>query len=221
MKKYSLYFVIAIASICLFANCSPKKDSAETDIQKPAVSEQSKTEKDLKAAIDGEATASAKYADYAKKAAEEGLPQIEALFKATSKAEAIHKKNHMHALYLVSGIKRYKPNIEKYATKATAENLKAVIEGEKYESKTMYPTFITDAKSEFEDDAVISFKLAMGAEKNHAKLYSEALTKIKNPSKIQSVYYVCPVCGNVYAGKPSAICELCGTPESKFIKYSI
>lgn len=219
MKKYSIYLVIAFASICLLTSCSQKKSNAE--VQKPVAGEQSKTEKDLKAAIDGEATASAKYEAYAKKAGEEGLVQIEALFKATSKAESIHKKNHLHALFLVSGIKRYKPNIEKFDIKSTAENLKAVIEGEKYESKTMYPTFIANSKSEFEDDAVLSFKFAMSAEKNHAKLYSEALAKIKSPKKLQSVYYVCPVCGNVYAGKPSAVCELCGTPASKFIKFSI
>ncbi len=52
----------------------------------------------LKKAITGETTASAKYAAYAQKAKEEKLDSIARLFEAASKAEAIHAKKHTEVL---------------------------------------------------------------------------------------------------------------------------
>jgi rubrerythrin len=221
MKKLLVYLLSATVSIALLTSCGTKQNKATAEEKTSSQQSQSQTVTDLKAAIDGEATASAKYAAYAEQAAKEGFASIEAMFKATSKAESIHLKNHLHMLYTISGIKQYKPHIEAISTLSTADNLKAVIKAEKYESKTMYPKFLSDAKAEFEDGAVLSFKLAMGAEKNHAKLYSDALASIKGKVKLQSVYYVCPVCGNVYAGKPASVCELCGTPSNMFLKYTV
>ena len=53
-----------------------------------------KTIENLKAAITGESTASATYAAYAAKAAQEGQPLIQKLFEAASKAESVHAANH-------------------------------------------------------------------------------------------------------------------------------
>lgn len=221
MSKSFSYLLVPLALVAIFtSSCANKSDKArQDDTTTTQSSNEEQTVINLKAAIDGEATASAKYAAYAAQAAKQGFSSIEALFKATSKAESIHLKNHLHTLYTINGIKRYKPHIEKFETNSTKQNLKAVIEGEKHESKVMYPKFVNDAKAEYEDKAVLSFKLAMGAEINHAKLYSDALKSITNGTKIATVYYVCPVCGNVYAGKPAKICELCGTPSSRFLKY--
>ena len=52
----------------------------------------------LKAAIVGETTASAKYAAYAQKAREEKFEAIAMLFQAASKAEAIHANKHTEVL---------------------------------------------------------------------------------------------------------------------------
>ena len=52
----------------------------------------------LKTAITGESTASAKYAAYATRAAQEGYPLIEKLFAAASRAERIHATNHNKVL---------------------------------------------------------------------------------------------------------------------------
>ena len=49
-----------------------------------------KTIENLKAAIIGESTASATYAAYAAKAAQEGQPLIQKLFEAASKLSLIH-----------------------------------------------------------------------------------------------------------------------------------
>ena len=48
--------------------------------------------------------------------------------------------------------------------KATADNLKAAIEGETYERDTMYPAFIKDARAAGNADAVRTFNFALSAE---------------------------------------------------------
>ena len=57
-----------------------------------------KTIENIKAAIKGETTASAKYAAYAKKAKQEGFAKAALLFEAASKAESIHAGNHRAVL---------------------------------------------------------------------------------------------------------------------------
>jgi len=57
-----------------------------------------KTIENLKAAYNGESTASAKYAAFAEKAKAEGLDTVAVMFLATSKAEAIHAANHLKVL---------------------------------------------------------------------------------------------------------------------------
>jgi rubrerythrin len=217
MKRIMLFVSTAALMVCLSA-CGTKdanKQAAASDEQEALTP----AEKDLEAAADGEATASAKYAAFAAQAAKEGLPQIEALYMATSKAESIHLANHQKALR-EKNIMGYKPKVGHFEVKTTAENLKASIEGESYESATMYPNFIKDAKGEYEDTAVKSFQWAWAAEKNHAKLYAAALANINNPKKLARVYYVCPTCGNVYDSKQSSDCEICKTPAYKFLKFA-
>ena len=57
-----------------------------------------KTIENLKAAYNGESTASAKYAAFAEKAKSEGFDTVAVMFLATSKAEAIHAGNHLKVL---------------------------------------------------------------------------------------------------------------------------
>lgn len=200
MKKVCFYLTMVVAALSVVA-CSPKTD---------------KTVANLKAAIDGEATASAKYAAFAAQAAKDSLYSVEALFKATSQAEAIHVNNHQAVLASL-GVADYAPNVQKFDVKSTAENLQTAIDGETYEFDTMYPGFIKDAETEKVQGALVSFNYALDAEKGHAKIYADVLAKIATPNAIADIYYVCPQCGNTYAGKPSALCELCQTPSEQFI----
>lgn len=202
MKKICSYLVMAIAILSM-VSCSAKHD---------------KTVANLKAAIDGEATASAKYAAFAGQAANDSLYAIEALFKATSGAEAIHIKNHQ-AVLVALGVADYQPNIQNFDVKTTAENLQAAIDGETYEFTTMYPGFIKDAETESVQGALVSFNYAQDAEKGHAKIYANALANIGTSNALDTIYYVCPKCGNTYAGTPSELCELCQTPASDFIIF--
>src|SRR5512136_56171 len=117
----------------------------------------------LKTAFSGESQANRKYLAFAKKADEEGFPQIARLFRAAAHAETVHALNHFRAM---DGVQ------------TTADNLKAAIGGENYEVTTMYPPFIQEAEVEGDRKAMRTFKLAWEVEKVHEALYREALETI-------------------------------------------
>ena len=179
-----------------------------------------KTIENLKAGIKGETTASAKYAEFAKKANEEGFASIAKLFEAASKAESIHAANHRKVLEELGGkMESFKPEFD---VKTTAENLKAAIEGETYEVTTMYPQFLNDANLEKADKAVKSFTWAVDTEKKHAEFYRKALESLtaQTLTTLPAGYAVCPICGNTYdIIGVDANCAFCQTSKEKFISF--
>ncbi len=56
-----------------------------------------KTHENLIAAFNGESQASQRYLAFAKKADQEGYPQIARLFRAAAAAESVHAGNHLRA----------------------------------------------------------------------------------------------------------------------------
>lgn len=172
----------------------------------------------LKAAITGETTASAKYAAYAQKAKEEKLDAIAMLFKAASKAEAIHAKKHTEVLKAMGAT--MDPITPQFTVKSTKENLQDAIKGESYEVDSMYPGFIQKAKDEKKDDAVTSFDRAMQVEMVHKELYTAALAALeKNDMKgLSDAYSVCTVCGNTFGADVPDVCGICGVGKDKFVK---
>ena len=173
----------------------------------------------LKTAIIGESTASAKYAAYATRAAQEGYPLIEKLFAAASRAERIHATNHNKVLVKLG---QAPIDLEMHIEVGnTVENLKAAIAGETYEFTDMYPPMIAKAQEEEISDAVRSFTWANEAEKEHADLYSKALAQLEAGEKLDlpSKYYVCPLCGDTFAeGTEPERCPLCNMPKGKYIE---
>ncbi len=177
-----------------------------------------KTISDLKDGFKGESTASAKYAAFAQKASDEGHKAIAALFKAASKSESIHAANHAKVLESL-GVKSEKI-VPAYEVKTTAENLQAAAAGEKYETTTMYPKFLTDAKAEKVEKGYKSFNWAFETEKKHLVFYTNAITALNNKieNNLPAQYAVCPVCGNTYDNaKVDAKCALCQTAKEKFL----
>ncbi len=163
-----------------------------------------KTEKDLADAFAGESQANRKYLAFAKKADEEGHPQVAMLFRAAAAAETVHAHAH---LGVMGGIK------------STADNLKAAIDGEGHEYVKMYPEFIEDAKAEGNRAAVRSFSNAMKVEQIHHGLYSKALDDIQAGKKSGvKAYYVCQICGNTVENDAPEVCPICGAPRAKFLK---
>jgi rubrerythrin len=164
------------------------------------MTDEKKTEQNLKDAFAGESQANRKYLAFAKKADAEGYTQVAKLFRAAADAETIHAHNHLKAL---NGIG------------TTRENLIEAIAGETHEFKTMYPEMIAAAKEEKETIALRSFMYANSVEKVHAGLYTAALDKLE--TGLEDVeYYICPECGHTVAGSPPMTCPFCGVDGSHF-----
>jgi len=176
-----------------------------------------KTVEDIKAAITGETTASAKYAAYAQKARGEGYSQAALLFEAASSAEKIHANNHRAVLEQMG--EKMGEVTPKFEVKSTKENLQDAIKGETYEASTMYPGFIKTANQNKANLAVVSFNYAYKTEIKHKELYTKALEALEkgDEKSLAGKYYVCPVCGNTYASEASARCGFCMTPKERFI----
>ena len=159
-----------------------------------------KTLDDLKSAFAGESQANRRYLAYARKAEEDGYPQVARLFRAAAQAETVHALNHFRAMGEI---------------KSTAENLQAAIGGENYEVESMYPAFIADAEQEGEKQALRSFKWAWEVEKVHEELYRKALETLEQSGDTFD-YYVCPFCGYTHERGAPEKCPVCGAPGSKF-----
>ena len=139
---------------------------------------------------------------FAKRAAQEGLPQIAKLFRAAAQAETVHALAHLQAM---NGVR------------STAENLQEAIADERFGSQNVYPRFIAAAMDEGAQRAMLSFSSAMEVEKVHHKLYIEALTHVKSGEDMRpESIYVCSVCGNTVMGHPPEKCPVCGASEDKF-----
>jgi len=161
------------------------------------------TNDNLKEAFAGESQANRKYLAFAKKADAEGRPQIAKLFRAAAAAETVHAHAHLRVLGGVA---------------STAENLRAAMEGEGFECKTMYPKFVDEAENEANKPALMSFKNAMAVEEIHHRLYSEALNTVKGGDDLPSrAVFVCSVCGNTVYGEAPDICNVCGAKKDKFM----
>jgi len=179
----------------------------------------------LKEAINGESNAKRKYEIYAEIAKEENLSEIAHLFKAVSAAEAIHIKNHIRALEVITKSKiqledfvEVNEDVLKNNAKDTKSNLIDAIEGETYETKHMYKSFIKNSKKEGNEVAELSFSLARKAEKVHAKIFSDYLQKLdKNEMIGRQKIFVCQICGNVEFSTPPSVCPICDHTE-KFFK---
>ena len=219
MKKNLFISVVMVTATALLSSCGNSNKNTENK----TVGDSTKTVKtieNLKAAITGESTASAKYAAFATKAKEEGFIQISKMFESTSKAESIHAENHKKALEELG--QKMEIKLEIYEVKTTKENLEAAIKGESYEIETMYPGFITQAETDNAAKATKSFNYAFETEKNHKLLYQKALDALnaKKDKSLSSEYFVCPKCGNTYDNKNVAEnCDICDTEKAKFIVF--
>ena len=160
------------------------------------------TKDNLAEAFAGESQANRKYLAFAKKADEDGFPQVAKLFRAAAAAETVHAHAHLRAM---GGIN------------ATADNLQAAVDGEGYEFKEMYPPFLAEAQQEGDKAAEFSIKNALAVEKIHYDMYSEALAAVQAGNDLADrPVYVCDVCGNtVYDAAPDK-CPVCNVPGDRF-----
>lgn len=192
------------------------ENSTNFNVVPQSITEVGTTLDNLKAAVNGETGASAKYAACALAAKAQGYDQIARLFEATSAAEQIHIGME------VACIQAEEPDYERPAAPdaegiATDLNLIAGALGEIYETSDMYPNFIKVAIEEGNKRAEGAFTRAKLAEAVHAELYMEAYNNIDCPDN--DAYYLCPVCGYIHKGDDFEKCPICFTPADKFRKF--
>jgi len=160
------------------------------------------TNDNLQAAFAGESQANRKYLAFAKKADQDGFPQVAKLFRAAAEAETVHA--HMH-LRVLAGVQE------------TAANLQAAVAGEAHEFQSMYPDFVAEAESEGNQAATIGFKNAMAVEEIHHGLYTQALESVNAGQDLATdSVWVCEICGNTVVGERPEQCSVCKAPGEKF-----
>ena len=130
-----------------------------------------RTERNLWNAIVSEALANLKYNAYAYQAMQEGHPEVAQIFQEVAGAETVHGINHLR----VTG-----------DMVSTAENLRAIIEGEAQEAATIYPRMIREALDEGHQEAADSFSMAMERENRHLEAFMEALRGLETKLASQS-----------------------------------
>jgi len=166
----------------------------------------SSTIQNLKSAFAGESQANRRYLAFAKKADEEGIPQIARLFRATAEAETIHAHNHLRIIGEI---------------KSTAQNLETALSGETFEFNKMYPEYLNTAKQEGNQQASWSFDVANKVEQVHAGLFTKTIDALKTNKPLPTIdYYVCGVCGNTVEAKAPERCPICGAPKARFFKVT-
>ncbi|MDD2799410.1 MAG: rubrerythrin family protein [Bacteroidales bacterium] len=234
MKKSNLAIALFVAiSATGFQSCNNKPNA---EMQKPseevaeggtsdsvavdATAAKALNYQNMQDAFKGETTASAKYAEYSKKAESEGYHEIALLFKAASTSEKIHANNHKAVL---EGDGQTVPEIKpEFTVNSTKENLADAIKGEGYEISTMYPDFLKNANIAGNQLSLVSLNYAYKTEQKHKPLYEKALAAIENNTvkSLAKVFYICPTCGNTYDGSAPKRCGISMTSSEKFIKIT-
>ncbi len=153
----------------------------------------------LMAAFTGEARAFFRLQAFAERAEEEGYPQIAALFRAISEAEAVHARNHSRLIEAIG---------------TTEENLRYAFEQESFVNEVAYPELLKAAWAAEDEAAVRHLTWARNAEERHARLYKHALGHMV--ADRTTTYYVCGHCGWVEDAVLPEACPNCTNPAEDF-----
>ncbi len=161
-------------------------------------------EKRLKEALAGESKAYIRNTAFARKADQEGYPQIARLFRAVAEAEKVHAEGYLKYLEGIIG--------------TTEDNLKTAFENEIRAKSDFYPDFIKEAMALKREDVAWSFIRSRDVEERHARLYKDALTALLSEREVD--YHVCQVCGYVFEEDLPDRCPVCGAEKGKFKKVT-
>jgi len=162
-----------------------------------------KTQRNLYEAFVGEAKAHRRLLAFARRADEEGYPDVARLFRAVAYAEGVHADMALRLL-------------GETVVQDTEENLRSSFERESTASGVVYPRFIREAEEEDDRRAARAFTLARDAEEAHGALYKGALGCLLREEPC--TYHVCDVCGYVVEGEPPDECPVCGARRERFVR---
>ncbi|WNY28408.1 Rubrerythrin [Methanimicrococcus stummii] len=164
-----------------------------------------RTEENLKAAFIGESQARNKYDYFAKVAKSEGHPFIAKVFEETALNEMQHAKDEFKKLNGIGD---------------TAANLKTAMDGEEYETTTMYPEFADIADEEGLPEIARMFRQIAKVEEHHRQRYEKLLEQLQNGTlykRDEPIHWKCMKCGYVHYGtEPPAKCPSCQHPPEYF-----
>ena len=167
----------------------------------------SKTEQNLKTALEGEALAHMKYEYYASQAKKDGYVEIQDIFLESSHNEKEHGKVWFKLLH--GG-----------EVKDTLTNLNESVEVEQYEWSDMYKNFAKTAREEGFDHIADLFESVAAIEKSHEERYLKLLANVENGlvfSKDGDMMWQCINCGHLVVGKKAPnVCPVCAHPQSYF-----
>lgn len=151
---------------------------------------------------EGEAKAMLRLHVFARKAEEEGIPQIARLFRVIALSEGIHGER---ALRMLREIKN------------TDENLKECFQSETHVAEVAYDAMIELAERTGDRGASLVFSQSRDVEEGHARLYKHAINDVI--ADRETDYYVCKVCGYVSDGVRPSFCPVCSAPEDQFMTF--
>lgn len=165
----------------------------------------SKTKENLKAAFAGESQARNMYTFFANVARKEGYLYIAKIFEETALNEQRHANDHFK---LLGGLGD------------TASNLKEAVDGENYETTSMYPTFAKEAEEEGELEAARLFKQIAIVEEAHRDRYQRLLDMVNAGTVFKRdtpIKWRCSLCGFLAEGlEPPEVCPCCKHPKKYY-----
>ena len=173
----------------------------------------------LHSAYGGESMAHMRYLIWGDTAEKEGFPNVARLFRAIAFAEQVHASNHFREIDGGTADATVTAGAV-FGTGKTAENLQGAINGELHEVEQMYPVYLNAAEFQKETGAQRSFHFALEAEKQHAKLFGEALEAVRAGRDLQlDAVYICPVCGHTVLNEPPEKCPVCGAKKEMYRRF--
>ena len=159
----------------------------------------------LKEAFAGESQANRKYLAFAKKAEDDGFPQVAKLFRAAAEAETVHAHAHLRAL---GGVKD------------TAENLEAAIEGEGFEFQQMYPQFLAEAETRATRPRS-SPSSTRSRSKRSTTVSTPARSRRSRPARTCRPRRLCvPGLRQHRRGRSARKCPVCNVAGSRFVEVA-
>lgn len=149
----------------------------------------------------GEAKAALRLKTYARKAQQEGYPQISRLFRVIARSEEIHGRR---AFQQLEGIR------------STEENLADCFRSETSIAAVAYKDFQKKALAEGRQSEALMFSQALDVEEAHAKLYKNAMENMLDNREM--TYYVCDICGYIAEDHLPEVCPVCNAGKEKFFQ---
>ena len=144
---------------------------------------ETETAKNIMKAFIGESQARNRYTMFSKIAKKEGYELISGIFGETADQEAEHAKLNYKMLVDDLGINEAEIEVSAggpVVFNDTATILQSAIDGEHYETTTMYPDFADKAEEEGFPKVAVRLRAIGRAEWHHEQRYTKLLEQIKN-----------------------------------------